>query len=214
MGLGRRKNGGVIDQVILHPGQKTVHIGNPPTLLGPEVIVIKGAENTILILCTGPEQSHPVHPGLLVLIERLTIQNIKQEPEIGEGGKILGVKCLNILLRSLIDKQVGGVRQGSKGEFGIEKEGAFRSHAVRIPSPAKKELVCIWPKVKIHMIQSMSQVSQCLVAKTLFKGGIVIPLYLVHVGIERHILEACKIMLELPGVDVKGGINHLSADSR
>jgi hypothetical protein len=73
-------------------------------------------------------------------------------------------------------------------------------------------LIRIGPEVEIKVIQSMSQVTQCLIAKTILKGGIEIPLDLVQIGIERYIFEAGKIMPELPGIDIQGGINHLSAD--
>jgi hypothetical protein len=114
----------------------------------------------------------------------------------------------------LINEYVGGVGQGRKGCLGIEKEGAFGSLSVRIPGSSKQELVRIGPKVKIQVIQGMSQVAQGFVTKTMLIGRIVIPLYLVHVGIQGHILEPGEIMLKLPGIDVKGGINHLSAYSR
>ena len=65
-----------------------------------------------------------------------------------------------MLLRSLIDKHIGGIGQGSKGGFGVEEKGAFRSQTVWIPGPAKKELIRIRSQVKIHMIQGMPQVAK------------------------------------------------------
>ena len=35
-------------------------------------------------------------------------------------------------------------------------------------------------------------------------------LYLMGIGIQRHILETGVVMLQHPGIDVPGSINHLS----
>ena len=55
----------------------------------------------------------------------------------------------------------------------------------------------------------MPQVTERLVAKSMFKGRMVLLLQLVHVGIQGYVFEPGKIVPELPGIDFFGSINHL-----
>jgi hypothetical protein len=59
----------------------------------------------------------------------------------------------------------------------------------------------------------MTQYTQGFIAESLLKGRIVCTMDLVHACVEQDILEACKIMLEHPGVNIPGGIYHLSVCS-
>ncbi len=104
------------------------------------------------------------------------------------------MKCLYVLLRNLIDEYIGGVGQGGKWGLGIEKQGSFGSFSIRIPGSSKEKLIRIRSLVKIYVIQCMPQVAQRLISKSMLKGRMIIPLYLVHVGIQRYILEPGKIV--------------------
>ena len=130
--------------------------------------------------------------------------------EIVKRVKVSKKELTAYMFRTLIDEDVGGIGQGGKGHPGIEKEGAARGFAVGIPGPAKEELVGFGSQVEVHMVQGMAQVAQGFIGKTLFKGRMVFLLELVHIGIQRNILKAGKVVPELPGVDLLGGINHLS----
>jgi hypothetical protein len=45
---------------------------------------------------------------------------------------------LYVLLRKLVDENIGGIGKGGKRGFGIEKKGAVGGLAVRIPGPPKE----------------------------------------------------------------------------